>query len=185
MLRKSWRQCLPDNFPVNKSVINYIHARDFFLPGEAENCYLTVKDLRFVPKKYGTEIDQFHMIFPHIDVLWGKMLGDILDIVEHESGLFRLPYEGVIHFEDYHSVNEWCFAVALDHTEFQTHVHTSGIKNMLSMDPQSPTLDFFNPDEWTRETSILMKPNDALFYRPWIFHSFGAGMIHTYRIQVQ
>lgn len=176
---------MSDNFPVNKSVMNYIHTRDFFPKGDAENYKLAVQDLQFVPKKYGTEIHDFHMIFPEIDVLWGKMLGDFLDIVEDESGVFRKPYPDVIHFEDYESLNEWCFAVALDDIEFKTYRHISGIKNTLEIEGSIDDINFFNPEEWERETSILMKPNDALFYRPWIFHSFGEGIIHYYKINVQ
>jgi len=176
---------MQDNFPVNKSVMNYIHSRDFFPKGDAENYKLAVQDLTYVPKKYGFEIPDFHMIFPEIDVLWGKMLGDFLDVVEPESGVFRKPYADVIHFEDYASLNEWCFVVALDNTEFKTYRHVSGIKNMLEMPHDHAHINFFNTSDWERETSIFMKPNDALFYRPWVFHSFDGALIHYYKIHVQ
>lgn len=176
---------MKDNFPVNKSVLNYIHARDFFPTGDAENYKLAVQDLKFEPKKYGHEIHDFHMIFPDIDVLWGKMLGDFINIVEQESGVFRKPYANIIHFEDYAGLNEWCFVVALDDMEFQTFRHVSGLKNNLETSGNCDGLDFFNPEEWQRETSIIMKPNDAIFYRPWIFHSFSKGLLHYYKINVQ
>lgn len=176
---------MKDNYPVNKSVMNYIHARDFFPEGDAENYKLAVQDLQYVPKKYGWEIHDFHMIFPDIDVLWGKMLGDILDIEEEESGIFRKPYPDVIHFEDFESLDEWRFVVALDDMEFKTFRHESGLKNFLETDGNYQVINFFNPEEWQRETSIIMKPNDAIFYRPWIFHSFSEGLLHYYKIKVQ
>ncbi len=176
---------MKDNFPVNKSVMNYIHTRDFFPQGDAENYKLAVNDLKFEPKKYGYEIHDFNMIFPEIDVLWGKMLGDILDIEEDESGTFRKPYPDVIHFEDFESLNEWRFIVSLDEMEFKTYRHVSGAKNMLEVLDEQDKLNFFDESEWQRETSILLKPNDAIFYRPWIFHSFSEGLLHYYKIKVQ
>jgi hypothetical protein len=177
---------MKDNYPVNKSVMNYIHARDFFPEGDAENYKLAVDGLKFVPMKYGLEIPEFNMIFPDIDVLWGKMLGDILDIEENESGVFRRPYPDVIHFEDFESLDEWRFVVSLDNMEFKTYRHVSGAKNMLHTENGDYSqFDFFDENQWERETSIIMKPNDAIFYRPWIFHSFSQGLLHYYKIKVQ
>ena len=171
-----------DNFKVNKSVLNYIHARDFFSKEDVEKYGSAINSLKFEPKKYGMEIPDFNMIFPEIDLLWGKMLGDFISIDEDESGVFRKPYKNIIHFEDFNSLNEWRFAVAINNNEFNTYRHKSGVQNAIE---KYEDLDYFNPDEWERETNITMKPNDAIFYRPWVFHSFDNGLMQCYKILVE
>ena len=169
-----------DNFKVNKSVMNFIHARDYFPKGEVEGFRPLIEDVHWEPRKYGKEIPDFNLIFNNIDVLWGKMLGDFIDIDRPVSGTFRRPYP-VIHFEDFDSLNEWRFIVAMEDNEFKTYVHKSGAKTALD----GYEFDYFNPDDWEVETIIKLKANDSLFFRPWNFHSFNEGVIHYYKLFVQ
>ena len=80
-----------DNFKVNKSVMNFIHARDYFPKGEVEGFRPLIEDVHWEHQKYGKEIPNFNLIFNNIDVLWGKMLGDFIDIDRPVSGTFRRP----------------------------------------------------------------------------------------------
>ena len=53
------------NYKVDRSYLNFIHARNFFPENDAENCRLTVKDLlHYNPNPYGTQIPEFNLIFP-------------------------------------------------------------------------------------------------------------------------
>ena len=69
----------------------------------------------------------------------------------------------------------------MEDNEFKTYVHKSGAKSALD----GYEFDYFNPDDWEVETTIKLKANDSLFFRPWNFHSFGEGVIHYYKLLVQ
>ena len=165
------------NYKVNRSVLNYIHSRDFFPPGDAENYRLAVKDLiHYDPIPYGREIPDFNLIFPDLDMLFGGMLGDFIKVDEDRSGTFRRPYDNLIHFEDFEDTNEWRLVVALEDTTFKVYTHKSGAKNAL----EGYEFDYHSQDDWELETVMKLKQNDAIFYRPWVFHSFEEKIILNY-----
>jgi len=60
------------NFSVNRSVINYIHARDYFPKDEVEQLRPLVQDVHWVDKKFGKEMEHFNLIFNDIDLVIGK-----------------------------------------------------------------------------------------------------------------
>lgn len=169
------------NFKVDKSVLNYIHARKFFPPEEAVRYATPIKTLQFQPTPYGLEIPQFNMTYPEMDMVLGAMLGDYIKVVESESGTFRLPYGGLIHFEDFESLNEWRLAIALEDTQFCTYTHSSGAKSALD----GYEFDYRNTNEWKLESLVNIALNDAIFYRPWAFHSFSGELIHCYKLLVE
>lgn len=169
------------NFKVDKSVLNYIHARKFFPPEEAVRYATPIKNLRFEPTPYGFEIPEFNMTYPEMDMVLGAMLGDYIKVVESESGTFRQPYGGLIHFEDFDSLHEWRLAVALEDTQFCTYTHASGAKSALD----GYEFDYHNTDEWKLESLVNVSLNDAIFYRPWTFHSFSGELIHCYKLLVE
>lgn len=175
------------NFKVNKSVLNFIHARDYFPPQDAENYRYAVQNLKFEPMQYGREIKQFNLILPETDMLLGAMLGEnFAKVDEDRSGTFRYPFDNVIHFEEYDTIYEWRLAVALEDTTFRTYTHSTGIKSALDCKNEEwKTFNYLNPDEWNIETQINLRENDAVFYRPWVFHSFEEKLIHCYTILVE
>jgi hypothetical protein len=176
------------NFSVNRSVINYIHARDYFPHDEVHNISPLVQDVHWIDKKFGKEMENFNLIFEDIDIVLGKMVGDLVEIDRPNSGTLRRTVHEVIHFEDFEDTNDWRFVVAVDDNEFKTYVHTSGYKSMLDYlkdeSEEKLELNWFDPEQWEQETTIKMKPNDVLFYRPWIFHSFQEGILHYYKLKV-
>lgn len=171
------------NYPVDKSVLNFIHARDFFSPNVANSFARVTNGLRekmqLMP--YGYEIPRFNMTDPEMDMLMGSMLGDYMKVVDEESGTFRLPFDNVIHFEFFDSLHEWRLAVALDDNTFKTYRHSSGAKDAR----MGYEFNYNNPEEWILETTINIPAGDAIIYRPWIFHSFEARYIHCYKMLVQ
>lgn len=168
------------NFKVNRSYLNYIHARDFFPDNEAESCRQTVVDLlHYDPNPYGRQIPEFNLIFPNLDMVIGGMLGDFVKLDEDRSGTFRKPYHNLIHFEDFDDLTEWRLAVALEDTVFVTYSHASGAESALD----GYEFNYENPEEWHTESVIRLRQNDAIFYRPWVFHSFEEKLILCYVIK--
>jgi hypothetical protein len=174
------------NFKVNKTVLNFIHARDYFPPQDAENYRYAVQDLKFDPMAYGKEIQNFNMILPETDMLLGEMLGEnFAKVDEDRSGTFRYPWNNLIHFEEYDSLREWRLAVALEDTVFRTYSHSLGFKTVLDCKNEEwKTLNYVNEEEWNLETQINLRENDSVFYRPWVFHSFENKLIHCYTIMI-
>jgi hypothetical protein len=176
------------NFAVNRSVINYIHARNYFPENEAETLRDLVQDVAWKDIKFGKEMEHFNLIFNDIDLVIGKMVGDIVEIDRPVSGTLRKPLHEVIHFEDFEDTNDWRFVVSLDENEFKTYHHKDGYKSILDYIKdeveEKPILEYLNQEHWEIETTIKMKPNDVLFYRPWIFHSFHSNVLHYYKLKV-
>lgn len=170
------------NYPVDKSVLNFIHARDFFTEEVANNFASVAKGLveKYQPMEYGLEIPMFNMTYPEMDMLMGAMLGDYMKIVEEKSGTFRIPYDNLIHFEFFNSLHEWRLAIALEDNNFRTYRHITARDARIAYE-----LDYHNPDDWKVETQINLAAGDAVLYRPWVFHSFEAKPIHCYTILVQ
>ena len=179
---------MSNNFPVDRSVINYIHARDYFPKGEIEQLRSLVDDVSWVDKKFGKEMEHFNLIFKDIDIVLGKMTGDLVEIDRKNSGTLRRTLHEVIHFEDFEDLNDWRFVVSMDKNEFKTYIHKGGYKSMLDYikdeSEEKPDLDFINKNDWEEEAKIKMNPNDVLFYRPWVFHSFQDGVLHYYKLKV-
>lgn len=176
------------NIPVNRSVINYIHARNYFPKDEVDQLRPLVQDVHWVDKKFGQEMEHFNLIFNDIDLVLGKMVGDLVEIDRPSSGTLRRTLHEVIHFEDFSDLNDWRFVVAVEENEFKTFIHKNGYKSFLEYikdeTEDKPELNYLDFEEWDNETTIKMKPNDVLFYRPWIFHSFQSGILHYYRLKV-
>lgn len=177
-----------NNFQVNRSVINYIHARDYFPKEEVDQIAPLIQDVHWEDKPFGSQMVNFNMIFKDIDLVLGKMVGDLIEIDRPNSGTFRRMLHEVIRFEDFGDLNDWRFVVALEDNEFKTYVHKEGYKSLLDYikdeNEEKPILNYLDKEEWEVEATIKMKSNDVLFYRPWIFHSFQEGILHYYKLKV-
>ena len=94
------------NFTVNKSVLNFIHARDFFHEDDAHKYKHIVGELKYEPMDYGLEIPKFNMIWPDVDMLFGEMIGEYVKLDKEASGTFRRPWD-CVHFEYYDNIYDW------------------------------------------------------------------------------
>lgn len=169
------------NFKVDKSYLNFIHARNFFPEKEAEEARSWLIGCKFELMTNGYEIKNFNLVFPNMEMVIGGMLGDWVRIDDEDSGTFRIPFDNQVMFEFFDSLNEWRMAVALEDTTFKTYTHISGAKDARD----GINFDYFKIEDWLVETTINLKQNDAIFYRPWLFHSFEAKIIHHHKIYVQ
>ena len=169
------------NYPINKSYLNFIHARNFFPEGEAEEARQWLMGLKYEPMENGWEIRNFNLVFPDMEMIVGGMLGDWVKIEDEASGTFRIPYHNQVMFEAFDSLNEWRMAVAMEDNVFKTYTHVSGAKDAR----EGYQFDYMKEEDWSEETTLKLKQNDCVFYRPWVFHSFEGKLIHHHKIFVQ
>jgi len=160
------------------SITKFIQIDNFFDDKEIKKLLNVVQSLPFVDKEYGKEIDQFQLVDPEINEVFSKVLNTKVKIDEENSGSFRMP-ELIIHFESFKNVTDWCFAIALEPTTFNTYRHIQGARSALD----GHQYNYRNFLDWDYTTNILLEQNQCIFFRPWLFHSFSSGIIQMYRIE--
>jgi hypothetical protein len=150
-------------------MVKLIHADGFFAPGDAERYVDIVSGLNFVEKQYGYEIENFNMIFSGLEPIFSKVLGERIVIDNKRSGIFRKPINNIIHFEEFDSLNEWCFVVALQKTTLNLFYHLKKDGAYREFDAKSALDDwrfnYRNMFEWDYHTNILLEPNQGIFFR--------------------
>ena len=156
-----------------------IHIDDFF--EDPQFLYGSIANLRFQPTEFGAEIEQFNLVTPNIGTTFSAILGEQVTVDEERSGIFRRP-SGFIHFEGFDSPTDWIFAVALHETIFNVWHHKDKTTNRVdSMDAlHSYKHDYRDLFSWENKSNITLKPNNCVFFRPWLFHSFIGGCTHMY-----
>ena len=172
----------------NRAMVKLIHADGFFPPGDAEKYCQAVSGLPFVDKQYGKEIENLNMILPGMEPILSKVLGERVVIDSSRSGIFRKPMDNIIHFEEFDTLNEWCFVVALERTTLNIFHHLANYgKGAYGEIDAKTALDgwqfnYRNLFEWDLNTNILLEPNQGVFFRPWVFHSLQDGLVQYYRL---
>jgi len=173
---------------MSRSMVKLIHADNFFPEEDVKKLREAVKDMKFVMKPYGYELPDFNLIFPDIETILYRVLGERVTVDTERSGVIRKPYNNAIHFESFDSSEEWCFIVALEHTTINLwhHIEDASKGDMSEADSRSVfdgvEYNYNNFFEWKIHTNIVLEPNQGLFIRPWIFHSLESGTIQYYRL---
>jgi hypothetical protein len=176
-----------NDISIRKSFIKLIHADGFFPNNDAELLFHNVKDLTFASTPYGLEIPGLSIIFPDINIVFSKMLGENIEIDKSRSGVIRKPMH-IIHFEDFVDLNEWCFIIALEKTTFNIYQHVKDIRhNDYGLVDAKTALDghqfnYLNLFEWDVVTNVVLERNQGVFFRPWCFHSLQNGLVQYYRL---
>lgn len=136
-----------------------------------------VSNLRFEPNKFGQEIMNFNLVDPTLEPVFRSITDDgTLVIIDELSGVFRRP-DVNIHFEDFAHPLDWCFTVAVEETHFQLYKHVeTGIESAL----ENHMLNTINFLQWDCVGSMILRPNQCVFFRPWMYHSFLGGMTKHY-----
>jgi len=165
------------------SVAKLIHADNFFIPEEAERLSIIGKNLKYVEKEYGLEIDNFNLTFPGLDDTFSKLVNEEVMVDEKRSGIFRKPLNCQIHFESFDTLNEWCFIIALERTTFNlyNHLESYGVINARSA-LDGYKWNYKNMFEWDYYANILLERNQGVIFRPWLFHSLEDGLVQYYRL---
>lgn len=159
-------------------MVKVLQSDGFFNPNDVEHLYNVASSMEFVPFELGKEVKDFNLVQPGIDEILSKVVGEKLLIDEQNSGKLIRPNHH-IHFEGFDNPNEWCFAVALEKCTFNVYYHLSGAKTALD----GYRFNYQNMFEWDYHTNILLEPNQGIFYRPWVFHSFDGGLLYHNRLK--
>jgi hypothetical protein len=168
-------------------MVKLIHADGFFPAGAAEQYCSAVRGLNFTEKQYGSEIENFSLIFPGMEPILSRVLGERIQIDSKRSGVFRQPMN-VIHFEEFDSLNEWCFVVALERTTLNLwhHISDHSLGEVSAADAKSAldgyAFNYRNLFEWKIHTNVVLEANSGVFFRPWVFHSLENGLVQYYRL---
>lgn len=163
---------------MSRLMVKILQTDDYFSREQISNLYNAVSVLPFTPGEHGKEIANFRLIQPGIDEVLSRVVGESLVVDESRSGIFRVPNLN-IHFEGFDTPNEWCFAIALEKCTFNIYYHLSGARNALD----GWRFNYQNLFEWDYHTNILLEPNQGIFFRPWIFHSFSGGILQMYYLK--
>jgi hypothetical protein len=173
---------------MSRSMVKMLHADNFFPEGDAENLRVTACQMNFIEKDYGYELENFNLIFPDIELIFNKVLGERVSVDPIRSGVIRKPFNNAIHFESFDSPDEWCFFVALEPTTINLwyHIEDSTMGEFSKPDSRSVfdgvKFNYRNLFEWKIHTNILLEQNQGIFIRPWIFHSLESGLVQYYRL---
>lgn len=167
--------------------LKLIVADGFYDTDAATKIKYAISNLQWVEKSYGEELENFNLIQPNMDYMFSRILDEPIDIDENISGVFRRSMR-TIHFEDFESLNEWCFVVALEKCTFNVYKHISdGNGEVGNIDARSAldgyTFNYKNFFEWNIETNIVLEPGQGIFFRPWIFHNIDGGLVQYYRLK--
>jgi hypothetical protein len=167
----------------NRPMVKMLHADGFFPAGDVERCVAAVRDVRFSEKEYGYELENFNMVLGGVEPILSRVLGERV-IVEHKnSGIFRRPFNNIIHFENFDSLNEWCFIVALEKNTLNLFHHKD---KKGAIDAKSALegwqFNYRNLFEWDLHTNVLLEPNQGVFIRPWVFHTLDSNLVQYYRL---
>jgi hypothetical protein len=167
----------------NRSMVKLIHADNFLKPEEAQALVSVTTGLRFTPKPYGLELENINMVLDRLEPLMSRVLGERVVIDHKRSGIFRRPLNNVIHFEEFDSVNEWCFVCALERNTLNLYHHVNH-KGECDAETvlQGHEFNYRNLFEWHLHTNILLQPSQGVFFRPWVFHSWDQGLVQYYRL---
>jgi hypothetical protein len=174
---------------MSRSMVKLIHADGFFPNDDAQKLKVVIESLNFVQKPYGFELENFNMIYPDIESIFHKVVGERVTVDPERSGVFRKPNNNAIHYEHFESTEEWCFVIALEPTviNFWFHIDPKDKMGELGIPDARTALDgtdfdYNNIFEWKIHTNIVLETNQALFFRPWVFHSLQDGMVQYYRM---
>jgi hypothetical protein len=167
------------------NVVKLIHADNFFPGDDANRLLMISRNLNFVEKQYGLEIDNFNLVFPGLDPVFSKVVGEEITVDEPRSGIFRRPMNCIIHFEEFDSLDEWCFIIALEPTTFNLYNHLedgpmSKVNARSALDGYK--FNYRNLFEWDVCVNIRLEQNQGVIFRPWLFHSIEDGIVQYYRL---
>lgn len=160
------------------ALIKTMTVDDYYLKDDASRIYEVVRNLNFKETHLGKEIVDFNMVSDDADVIFNQVFPKKVKVDLDKSGIFRYP-ELFIHFEDFESLDDWMFVVAIDSTTFNIFEHKSGAKSAID----NYKFNYQNLFEWDLTVNYQLAPGQGVFFRPWLFHSFSSGLIQMFRLK--
>jgi hypothetical protein len=160
------------------ALIKTMTIDEFYTKEEAKRIHSVINNLSMTKVEFGKELENFNMVPENANQLFSRALNIPVEVIEERSGIFRNP-EWFIHFEEFDSLNEWLFVVAIDHTTFDLYEHQSGAKSALD----GYKFNYKNLFEWNHCVNYQLAPSQGIFFRPWLFHSFISNLIQVFRLK--
>lgn len=150
----------------------------FYSVEEAKNLASIVSNLNYTDHDFGEEIDNFNFLPENSNNLFTSVLKIPLEVIEEKSGIFRRPKQ-FIHFENFSSLQEWIFVVAIQESIFNLFEHSSGATCALD----NYMFNYRNLFEWDLKVNYILAPGQGVFFRPWLFHSFDTGIVQLFNLK--
>jgi hypothetical protein len=165
-------------------MLDYIHCSEIY-DDEKIDAYIGVyesmeKSGSVFQNNFGVCSEHKILSQEHED-LFSSYLWRKVTVIESESGHLIRPHNCAIQHQNYKSMREWYFSLALEDTTFNIFYNK---RTMAKTAIDSKNLNFRNILEWDYEGNILLKRNCGIFYRPWLFHSFERGLVHHFKMHV-
>lgn len=163
--------------------LKLITVDDFYTQEEGYNLSRVILPLmQFERNDFGEDLPNFNMVPNDADEIFSKVLNNKISVDKERSGIFRKPeMSAFVHFEEFESIHDWLFVVALDSTTFNVFEHKSGIRNAT----EGYEFAYRNLFDWNLMNNIILLPGQGVFFRPWLFHSFSSGLIQIFRMKEQ
>lgn len=160
------------------SIIKTMTIDGFYSKQEANNLASIVSSLNYTDHDFGEEIDSFNFLPENSNNLFSSVLKMPLEVIEERSGIFRRPKQ-FIHFENFSSLQEWIFVVAVQESIFNLFEHVSGATCALD----EYKFNYRNLFEWDLKVNYILAPGQGIFFRPWLFHSFDTGIVQLFNLK--
>lgn len=160
-------------------LVKMITVDGFYTIDQARNMASVVHSLSYEQYEFGKQISNFNLTPENGNELFSGILGTSIEVDEDNSGIFRIP-DSFIHFEGFEKTNEWVFVCALeDNTNFNVYEHQSGATTALD----GFQFNYRNLFEWDLNINYVLRPGQAILFRPWLFHSFNYGSLQLFRLR--
>ena len=150
-------------------------------------------NLEFKDSFYGQEVEDFNFIPPDLtdyirDLLSGVAANATINIID-DSGIFRKPYNNILHFENYNPNIKLAVLISLeDGLKYTTYKHKltniidyRGIKTNINNFIEEDMVDINNFDI---VNSIKLSKNQVLVFNPYEFHSFNGKLVHVFYLDI-
>jgi hypothetical protein len=159
-------------------LVKIITVDNFFPQEEAIRLSMITNGLQYRDFEFGQQIENFNMVPENANELFSTILNTDIEVDQEQSGVFRKPVSW-IHFEGFDGPNEWIFACALHQSTFNVYEHQSGA--ITARDGYE--FAYKNLFEWDLKINYILSPGQGVLFRPWLFHTFDAGIIQVFRLR--
>jgi len=134
----------------------------------------TLSSMIYKDQEYGQELLDFNQYDESFNEFISVALGEQLKITE-QSGLFRKPFENIIHFEGFNNETRYIFALAYEDIKISFWKHKElNVYNVFGVDNLQEFIhnNCADVNKWEEVGMMKLSCGDAVCFRPWLWHSF-------------
>ena len=153
-------------------MITFIHCKNLY--NDVEQLSKLINSLEFSDTLHGKEVEEFFYIPEGLSEMFSKILNESIEI-QPNTGTFRKP-NSIVHFDNFYQHSLWSCIVALEDTKIKLHKHESGSQSFFDIETENKDQFFIDNcmslEKWEEESVVVMRKNDFVFVRPWLWKSF-------------